>query len=150
MELEGGFRHAEIASTQRHAEQSGNQLAIRFSYFYRDFAQIAHGSMDEYLYCRHLLRRYTLPALMMEGDGFPVPAILTLFYFHQTDIRSLHLIPPLCGYNIRCHQPFFIDGVPLYLFRLFYQQFSSATIFSEIYKTAFCLSSTPSFLPTPL
>jgi len=147
LELEGGFRHAEIASTQRHAEQSGNQLAIRFSYFYRDFAQIAHGSMDEYLYCRHLLRRYTLPALMMEGDGFPVPAILTLFYFHQTDIRSLHLIPPLRGYNIRCHQPFFINGVPIYLFRLFCQQFSSTIIFNELLKTVFRIHINP---PTPL
>jgi hypothetical protein len=74
------------------AAQSGKLVAKRFSCFHRDSVHIARH-MDEYLYCRHSLGRYAFPTPVMEGDGFPVPAILTLLYFHQTGIRLLHLVP---------------------------------------------------------
>jgi len=84
------IRHVTIASILRRSEKYGKQLAIIHSYCYRNFFSL-------FLYCqgsrphhRHFHWRYAFPALIVEGDRLPVPAIFTNLYVHSTHIWPFH------------------------------------------------------------
>jgi hypothetical protein len=79
-----------IASILRRSEKYGKQLAINPSYGYRNFFNFFLNYQRSRLDHRHFHQRYAFSALIVEGDGLPVPAILTNLYVHFTHIWPFH------------------------------------------------------------